>query len=366
MGASLELDAVRHRRGRREVLGLPALSVPPGGRLAVLGPNGSGKTTLLRLLAGFERPTTGRVLLDGTDATRLTVHDRRRTAYVTQQPALLSTTVLRNVELPLAWRKVPRLQRRDLAVRALRRLGVAHLAHRDARRLSSGERQRVSLARALTTDPALLLLDEPAAALDVESRAGFLGDIEDALADHAPTVVHVSHRPAEAMRGADTVAVLVDGRMHQLGPPGDVVRAPADPTVARLVGYDNVVDARVDADGSARVDGHVVLRGSSEPPGRTQLAVWGWGVRLGPTSGETLCARVLSVTPGQGRWEVRLAGSVSLLAYLPLHRPAPAVGDRVGLVLDPEQAVAIPPSGAVPAVRPAESVAPPLQEARTE
>ena len=133
---------------------------------------------------------------------------RRRIGYATQRPGLLSTSVIRNVELPLRWRGLDARARRAAALDALERLNVAHLADRKALSLSGGEAQRVSLARALAIEPQLLLLDEPAAGLDAEARRAFFDDLEAALADRATTVVHVSHRAEEALRLADRVAVL--------------------------------------------------------------------------------------------------------------------------------------------------------------
>ena len=255
MGAVLSLRDVRHRRGGREVLRIDALDLAGGERLAVLGPNGAGKTTLLRLLAAIDIPTAGTVLVDGVPTTPGAVALRRRVAYATQRPGLLSTSVRRNVELPLRWRRVPRPQRRTAATAALERLGVAQLADRPAGALSAGEAQRVNLARALALEPALLLLDEPAAALDAESREAFLADVEQALDARTTTVVHVSHRPAEAFRLADRVAVLVDGAIRQLAAPEALMRDPADATVARLVGYENVLEAEVRDDGVVEVAG---------------------------------------------------------------------------------------------------------------
>ena len=232
MGAALILRDVRHRRGGREVLRVDALDVAPGERLAVLGPNGAGKTTLLRLLAAIDMPTSGTVMVDGVRTSGGPVALRRRIAYATQRPGLLSTSVRRNVELPLGWRGVPRRQRRAGAAAALGRLKVAHLAERPAAAVSAGEAHRVNLARALALDPALLLLDEPAAALDAEARQAFLTDVERALDASSTTVVHVSHRPEEAFRLAGRVAVLADGLIRQLATPEALLREPADATVA--------------------------------------------------------------------------------------------------------------------------------------
>ena len=276
-----------HRRGDREILCVDRLAVHRGERLAVLGPNGAGKTTMLRLLAAVEPPTVGSVRIDGIDTASVSARERVRVrrdiGYVAQHAALLGgSTVARNVELPLAWRKVGRSQRRERALGALDALGVAHLAGRRACTLSGGEAQRVSLARALVTRPGILLLDEPAAGLDVASRAQFLVDVEVALRDRGTTLVHVSHRPEEALRLADRVAVLIDGTLRQVATPAALVREPCEVTVAQLVGYQNVLDAVVDERGDVRVGRAVVLRGWSAPPGAAVLAAWAGGLRARP------------------------------------------------------------------------------------
>ena len=335
MSAGLAVQDLRHRLGGREVLALESLTVPAGGRLAVLGPNGSGKTTLLRLIAGLERPTAGRVLVDGAPAGR-SLGQRRQTVFIGQQPALLSTAVRHNVELPLAWRRITKDERRRRALAALKQLGVDQLSERPADQLSGGERQRVSLARALATRPQLLLLDEPAAALDPPSRSRFLDDLASALSELDQTVVHVSHRPAETLRGADTVAVLIDGELRQLGSPEGVVRRPADETVARLLGYHNVLAGLVTADGSVSVDGHRLLDRTSRPPGPTRLAVWASGVRLTGVD-DGVPGIVTDVAPDAGGWAVGLEAGGRVRAHLPISAASPSVGERVGIRLDAGQ-----------------------------
>ena len=343
MVAALSLVDVRHRRGHREILSIDQLTVHRGERLAVLGPNGAGKTTMLRLLAAVEPPTSGSVRVDGTDTASLSARERVRVrrdiGYVAQHAALLGgSTVARNVELPLAWRKVGRAQRRARALGALDALGVAHLAGRRAHTLSGGEAQRVSLARALVTRPGILLLDEPAAALDVASRARFLADVEVALRDRGTTLVHVSHRPEEALRLADRVAVLVDGTLRQVATPCTLVREPCEVVVAQLVGYQNVLDAVVDERGDVRVGDAVVLRGCTGPPGPAVLAAWASGLQLGPHAPGDGSFRVTGVGPGPGHWRVELRGPAPLTAHVPWERPPPALGDQVTVTVRPSAA----------------------------
>lgn len=336
MGATLTAHRLRHLRDGREVLRLDELSVAAGQRLAVLGPNGSGKTTLLRLLAGLEQPTEGTVTLDGHPTGSLPLTVRRAIGYVTQQPGLLTASVHRNVELPLVWRGVPRTVRGARVLAALERLGVAHLANRPAQRLSGGERQRVNLARSLVVEPAVLLLDEPAAALDPEARADFLDDLDHALADRSTTVVHVSHRPEEAVRGADQVAVLDAGRVRQAGTPAAVLHAPVDGRVARLVGYHNLLAVEIDADGVARFGGHPLTSPNAGTPGAATLAVWASGVAVLPLERSGLVATVRAVSPGPGRWEVLLDCGQRLVAHLRADEPPPLHGQQVRLRLRPD------------------------------
>ena len=341
MGSVLRLSAVRHSRGGREVLAIDALELEAGERLAVLGPNGAGKTTLLRLLAGLEAPTAGGIELDGLQMAGANLDVRRRIGYATQRPGLLSTTVIRNVELPLRWRRLAPAPRRQAALAALERLNVAHLAERKALSLSGGEAQRVSLARALAVEPDVLLLDEPASGLDAEAHRAFFDDLESALADRSTTVVQVTHRADEALRLADRIAVLVDGAIRQLGDPAMVLRQPADPIVARLLGYENVLAVEVDNDTQVLIGGVRCGITTTVKPGPATLAAWAAALRITPPGDAPLHATVERVAQGPGHWQLTLTASQTLHTHLPLDQTPPQVGESVGVDIDPAHASAI-------------------------
>ena len=212
-----------------------SLSVPPGEFLAILGPSGCGKSTLLRVIAGLDAPDSGSVEIDhpafngASPATRFT--PRADIAYVFQDAHLLPwRTVLRNVELPLELMRLGKLPRRERAIDALRRVGLSDVLDRYPSQLSGGMRMRVSLARALVTEPKLLLLDEPFAALDEITRQHLDEQLRELWAGSGLTVIFVTHSTSEAVFLAQRAIVLTKrpGRIiadHAIDLPGE--RSPA-------------------------------------------------------------------------------------------------------------------------------------------
>jgi len=245
--AVVALRDVRRDHAAGFTLEVPALDVLAGEVLAVIGPNGSGKSTLLRLLGLLERPQAGQVLVGGrpVDA-RDALAERRRMATVFQEPLLADTSVAANVALGLRFRGVAGAEAGRRVSRWLARLGVGGaLAARAARTLSGGEAQRVALARALVLEPEVLLLDEPFASLDQPSRTTLIGDLGVILREDRITTVIVTHHRGEAQALADRVAVLLGGRLCQLGETARVFQAPASEEVARFVGVETIVTGRV-------------------------------------------------------------------------------------------------------------------------
>jgi tungstate transport system ATP-binding protein len=322
---------VRVAYGGRTVLDVPALAVREGEILVAIGPNGAGKSTLLRVLALLEPPDGGTVAFRGavprSGAERLAL--RRRMASVFQTPLLCDTTVAANARLALDFRGVARVEADRRARAWLERLGIAHLADRPARTLSGGEAQRTSLARAFATGPEVLFLDEPFAALDAPTREALLDDLAGLLAEARTTTVFVTHDRTEALRLGDRVAVLLDGRVAQVGRPEAVFGAPADEAVARLVGVENLLPGRVVAARDGLVE--VLVEGRT-------ISVAG-AARVGDTALVGLRPEDVVVeprTPGGGPTSARnrLAGAVVQVAPLgALYRVVVDCGPRVTAVV---------------------------------
>ncbi len=212
------------------------LEVAGGELLALLGPSGCGKTTTLRLIAGFERPDAGSIVLAGREVAgpaTWVAPERRRTGVVFQDYALFPhLTVAENVAFGVRHRV-----RRDLHVAAMLELvGLGDKARRRPHELSGGEQQRVAIARALAPDPAIVMLDEPFSNLDAALRGRVRAEVRDILAAARATAIFVTHDQEEAMSVADRVAVMRDGRVLQCSTPSDLYEHPSDRFVATFVG----------------------------------------------------------------------------------------------------------------------------------
>ncbi|MCO5169224.1 MAG: molybdenum ABC transporter ATP-binding protein [Planctomycetes bacterium] len=217
--------------------------------IVIFGPSGAGKTTLLRCLAGFERPDRGEVRLgdetwfDSATGRDLPAH-RRRVGLLFQDYALFPhLSVARNVAYGV--RGHSRAARAEKVTAALRRFQVEDLADRLPAQLSGGQQQRVALARALACDPRLLLLDEPLSALDAPTREQLRGELRQLLTSLAVPAFVVTHDRNEALALGDEVVVMAGGRVLQAGRPEEVFARPADPDVARIVGVETILPARV-------------------------------------------------------------------------------------------------------------------------
>ncbi len=266
----VELQGLGVIRGGRLILEVDHLEIEAGRTLAVVGPNGAGKSTLLLALARLLRPERGTLTYAGAPLTAgdELVH-RRRIGLVLPAPLLLSTSVFDNVAAGLRFRRVGAAETRERVETWLERLGIGHLRDRHASQLSTGEAQRVSLARALVLEPELLLLDEPFASLDPGTRAELTDDFERLRRGTATTCVLVTHDLNEAVRLGDRMAVLLDGRVRQCDEPDRVMAAPADDDVAAFIGAPAGIRGRVVA---ARGDLVVVDVGPRPAPDAAERA----------------------------------------------------------------------------------------------
>jgi putative spermidine/putrescine transport system ATP-binding protein len=239
---ALRLQGIRKSYGPVIAVDGVDLEVREGEFFTLLGPSGSGKTTLLRLIAGFERPDSGRIELGGRDVTSLPPY-ARETNTVFQDYALFPhMTVGDNIGYGLRVKGVPRAERRDRVKRALQMVRLAGLESRRPNQLSGGQRQRVALARAVINEPEVMLLDEPLGALDLKLRQEMQLELKRIQKEVGITFVYVTHDQEEALTMSDRMAVMSNGRIQQTGPPVEVYERPATEFVAGFIGISNVLE----------------------------------------------------------------------------------------------------------------------------
>jgi ABC-type Fe3+/spermidine/putrescine transport system ATPase subunit len=225
---------------KRAALQAINIRVQPGEIVTLVGPSGCGKSTLLRIVAGLIAPTSGQLLIDHDDATRMPVH-KRRVGWVPQSYALFEhLNVIDNISFGLRMQGLSAVERLKTARDMLSLCRIEDLAHRNVNDISGGQRQRVAIARALAVRPRVLLLDEPLAALDPQLRTALRADLEILLRDTGVTTIFVTHDQGEALAVADRVAVLRDGKLEQFDTPECVWATPANSFVAEFFGADIV------------------------------------------------------------------------------------------------------------------------------
>jgi spermidine/putrescine transport system ATP-binding protein len=227
------------------------LVMPPGEFFTMLGPSGCGKTTTLRMIAGFEQPTSGRIMLDGNDVARVPAHKRHVNTVFQSYALFPHLNVAGNVAFGLKYQDVSKQERDKRVAEALELVGLHGLAGRKSNQLSGGQQQRVALARALVLRPRVLLLDEPLGALDARLRKNLQVELKTLQAELGVTFVFVTHDQEEALTMSDRIAVMNNGQVEQAGAPREVYEEPATVFVADFLGVSNLLDAEaVGPDGS--------------------------------------------------------------------------------------------------------------------
>jgi len=231
--------------GEHEVVAVDSvdLTIEEGEFFSLLGPSGSGKTTVLRMIAGFEMPSAGAILLQGQNVTGLAPYDRDVNTVFQDYALFPHMTVLQNVEYGLKVKKVGKAQRRAQAGEMLEAVRLGALGHRKPTQLSGGQRQRVALARALVNHPKVLLLDEPLGALDLKLREEMQVELKAIQREVGITFVFVTHDQGEALSMSNRIAVFNHGRIEQVGTPREIYDHPSTSFVAGFVGTSNVLSA---------------------------------------------------------------------------------------------------------------------------
>jgi spermidine/putrescine transport system ATP-binding protein len=255
----IELEGVTKRFGTFAAVDDIDLEIASGEFFTMLGPSGCGKTTTLRMIAGFEQPTAGKVMLDGVDMAGEPAY-KRPTNTVFQSYALFPhMTLEENVAFGLKRKKIPKAEIQRRVSEELERVGLAKEAKRKPSQLSGGQQQRVALARALVNLPKVLLLDEPLGALDLKLRKGLQIQLKNIQREVGITFVYVTHDQEEALTMSDRIAVMNEGRIEQCADPEDVYERPATTFVAGFIGVSNLLPAKVEGGDRVKIgDGPTV------------------------------------------------------------------------------------------------------------
>jgi iron(III) transport system ATP-binding protein len=338
--ARLTFDTVTHRYGALTAVAEFSLDIAPGEIVALLGRSGCGKTTLLRVAAGIERQSAGRVLLDGravADGKTFEPPETRGIGYVFQDYALFPhLSVQDNVAFGL--KSLSRGEAKKVALRALDRVGLTNHANDYPHELSGGEQQRVALARAVAPRPGVLLMDEPFSGLDRRLRDSVREETLAVLHETQATSLLVTHDPEEAMRMADRIALMHEGRLLQVGTPEDLYLRPKTLFAARFFSEINEIEGKVKAGAVETALGAGKTNGQAD--GAVVVALRPSGIRLGKEGrpGRVIASRFLGDTD---HLEIAVEGLEA-----PIRARAQAgrwpEGADVGVSFDPAQALVFP------------------------
>jgi len=242
-GGEVQLVDLVKRFGEFTAVAGINLEMPPGEFFSLLGPSGCGKTTTLRMIAGFERPTEGQILLDEVDMAQTPPHKRDVNTVFQNYALFPHLTVEENVAFGLKYQKASKDETRKRVGDALELVQMSQFAKRRPNQLSGGQQQRVALARALILNPKVLLLDEPLGALDAKLRKRLQIELKALQEEVGITFIYVTHDQEEALTMSDRIAVMSQGRVEQVGAPKDIYESPATAYVADFLGVSNLMDA---------------------------------------------------------------------------------------------------------------------------
>jgi spermidine/putrescine transport system ATP-binding protein len=322
------------------------VDMPPGEFFTLLGPSGCGKTTTLRMIAGFERPTSGRILLDGADVARVPPHQRNVNTVFQSYALFPHLDVAKNVAFGLKYQKLNKEEQAKRVAEALELVSMSDFGRRKADQLSGGQQQRVALARALVLRPRVLLLDEPLGALDAQLRKNLQVELKTLQAEVGITFIFVTHDQSEALTMSDRIAVMNRGRVEQAASPKEIYEEPDTVFVADFLGVSNLLEATAvgQDDGTCIVQvGDRTLRarqGATSARGDVKVMIRPERIEIEPHS-NTGEERM----PGMVERSVFLGGAyevhVRVLGGEMLKAMVPNDGDGAGDSLEPGAAVSL-------------------------
>ncbi|MBO5796188.1 MAG: polyamine ABC transporter ATP-binding protein [Bacteroides sp.] len=242
--------------GEKTVLNDVSLSVRKGEFVTILGPSGCGKTTLLRLIAGFQTATEGVITISGKDITQTPPHQRPVNTVFQKYALFPHLNVYNNIAFGLKLKKMPQDAIDKKVTQALRMVGMTDYEDRSVDSLSGGQQQRVAIARAIVNEPEVLLLDEPLAALDLKMRKDMQMELKEMHQKLGITFVYVTHDQEEALTLSDTIVVMSEGKIQQIGTPMDIYNEPINPFVADFIGESNILNGMMIEDNRVHFAGH--------------------------------------------------------------------------------------------------------------
>ena len=304
----IELQGIRKAFGDFVAVDEANFSIPRGEFFAMLGPSGCGKTTTLKMIAGFEQPTSGRVLLEGVDVSRTPPYKRNVNTVFQQYALFPHMSVSQNVEFGPRSKRIDKATYEPRVREMLEVVRLTEFANRKPSQLSGGQQQRVALARALVNLPSALLLDEPLAALDLKLREAMQLELKRIQREVGITFVFVTHDQGEALTMSDRIAVMSQGRVEQIGSPEEIYHSPASLFVAGFIGSANLLPGKVTGFDA----GDAIVQLTSGGSVRTRVDA---GHQVGDHVSVMLRPERLSATtdqPGDGR---SIAGTVTELIF---------------------------------------------------
>lgn len=330
----LKLSGIVKDFGDNRVIDDVSFSVKSNEFLTILGPSGCGKTTLLRAIGGFEEPTAGKIFLNGEDMAGIPPHKRQVNTVFQKYALFPHLNVFDNVAFGLKLKKVPKDEIRKRVKAMLKLVDLKGFEKRNITKLSGGQQQRVAIARALINHPKILLLDEPLGALDLKLRKDMQIELKQIQQNLGIAFVYVTHDQEEALSMSDTVVVMKDGKIAQMGTPQDIYNEPVNAFVADFIGENNIFDGEMVEDQQVEILGAVLPYNDGVwPKGRPVDAV------IRPED-------VKVVAPENGYWR----GRVESVVFKGVHyeivvncggyqwlihsTAAPKVGEEIGMTID--------------------------------